>query len=486
MPATVAIGQTSFTTSGTGDTATTVSGPDDSAFDAVGDLWQVDRGNNRVLEFVPPLRTGMAASVVLGQTSLTSNAATTTQSGIDHPSGVAFDAAGDVWVADSLNDRVLEYVPPFHTGMDAHVVLGQTTFTTGAAATTASGMSFPFDLVFTSAGDLLVTELDNNRILEFVPPFTDGMNASVVLGQGSFTTATAGTTATALKEPVGLAVNASGELFVGDAGNARVLGFAPPFTTGMAASLVIGQTSFTTSTPGTTAVNLSAPTGVAIDARGNLWLTDSSNSRVLEFAPPFSDGMAASTVLGQSTFATSAPTLSSMGFSFPIGVVLDPHGNLWVSDQGYDRVLGFLPPGFSVQFVTAGLPWGTAWSVTFGGATLPTTTGSITVSETNGSYPFSAGSVGGYQETPGSGTVVVNGTGVTVVLDFTATILGMAPGTFWTLVTGVLAAVVVVDTALLVALLARRRRSGPKSPPIWSESGPPTPPSGGSPPSPPS
>ncbi len=69
----------------------------------------VDTGNNRVLEFVAPLFTGMAASLVIGQSSFTSSGSATTQSGLHNPEGLAFDSSGNLWVAENSNNRVLEF-----------------------------------------------------------------------------------------------------------------------------------------------------------------------------------------------------------------------------------------------------------------------------------------------------------------------------------------------------------------------------------------
>lgn len=102
--------------------------------------------------------------------------------------------------------------------------------------------------------------------------------ADAVLGQASFTTTSAGTTASAFAASFGpnaFAVDRSGRLFVADAYNNRVLSWpsAAAFTNGQAADLVIGQLDFTTGTPNTggiSAATLFTPFGVAIDVAGNL------------------------------------------------------------------------------------------------------------------------------------------------------------------------------------------------------------------------
>ena len=105
--------------------------PDSVAVDSHGDVWVSDYGNNRVLEYIPGTAPcaagqfcdGMPASIVLGQPDLLSNtldnsgfggctgvddvSGTTTPCGLDAPGPLAFDSLGDLWVADTGNDRVL-------------------------------------------------------------------------------------------------------------------------------------------------------------------------------------------------------------------------------------------------------------------------------------------------------------------------------------------------------------------------------------------
>jgi secreted PhoX family phosphatase len=144
----------------------------------------------------------MAASLVIGQADLVSSGAATTATGLGFPTGVTFDSAGNLWVGDTGNNRVLQFKPAFANGMTAGLVLGQASFTTNAAATTQSGLSGPFGIAFDSSGNLGVADSGNNRTLGFQPPFSNNQNASLVLGQANFTTATGATTATGEAAPV--------------------------------------------------------------------------------------------------------------------------------------------------------------------------------------------------------------------------------------------------------------------------------------------
>lgn len=180
--------------------ATSLCYPTAVAFDASGNLWVADRGNNRVLEYAPPFSTGMAASVELGYAaSVGMNSpftgssfhgdacAAVTAGSLCSPAGLGFDSGGNLWVADASDRRVLEFRPPFTSGMAAALVVGQPSLTQAAAgAPAANTVGTPAAVGFDSHGDLFVSDGEDNRILIYAPPFSDGMSAIVVLGQPSF------------------------------------------------------------------------------------------------------------------------------------------------------------------------------------------------------------------------------------------------------------------------------------------------------------
>jgi sugar lactone lactonase YvrE len=363
--ASVVIGQSSFTTNTAADGASGLFVAVAGAFDASGNLWVADSFNSRILEFMPPFSNGMGASLVIGQPNFDTDNETTSQSGLDTPTSVAFDASGNLWVADSYNARVVEFKSPFSSGMGALLVLGQNNFTTNQPQEgnfTGSGFANPTSVVFDPSGDLWVLDADANRVLGFKPPFSNGMSASLVIGQPNFTRGDPSTTENGLSaEFGGLAIDSSGNVWVADSGNNRVLEFKAPLSNGTSASVVIGQPNFRTSSlaPQPTQWSLNEPGAVAFDPSGNLWVGDCQNNRVLEFKPPFSTTtttrMNASLVIGQRNFTTGDVGTTQAAFGstentedvIPCAApTVDRSGNVWVFDSGNNRVLGFsVSPG---------------------------------------------------------------------------------------------------------------------------------------------
>ncbi len=340
--ASLVIGQKDFTSGGRDISQSGLNDVAQALFDSAGNLWVSEWASSRVVEFRPPFATGMDASLVIGQPDFKTGLPATTQNGLFHPYEIAFHSSQNLWVSDSDNARVLEFKPPFSTGMSASLVIGQKNFTTNNRSLSQDGLSYPDGIAFDKSGNLWVFDDLRNRILGFKPPFSNGMSASLVIGQANFESKASYTTQNGLDFPGGegggLAIDPSGNLWVADYGNNRVLEFKPPFSSGMNAAVVIGQPDFVTSESSIGKAGLGTPL-VSIDPSGNLWVVDHYNNRVLEFLPPFSSGMAASLVIGQPDFTTGKSAVSQNGFSEIDIPGFDSSGNLWVPD--HNRVLEF-------------------------------------------------------------------------------------------------------------------------------------------------
>jgi sugar lactone lactonase YvrE len=229
-------------------------------------------------------------------------------------------------------------------------VLGASDFTTpGNAAATPSGFSFPSGVAIDPlTGKLFVASAGQNRVLRFASAasLANGTNAESVFGQTTFSGTSPGTSATNLAAPSGLHVDRKGRLWVADFDNNRVLMFQGASTLpgfGSAPDRVFGQPDFTTSSSGTTASKMNGPFQVFVDASDNLWVSDADNNRVLKFAnvSALGNGAAASAVIGQPNFTTGSAATSSVKMDRPFGVTIDAGGRLWVAEFDNNRILRF-------------------------------------------------------------------------------------------------------------------------------------------------
>jgi len=359
--------------------ATTLSGPRDVAVDGAGNVYVADTGFSRVLRYAAPITSGKAASAVFGQggslSSGTANLGGVSATSLALPEKLHVDASGRLWIADTGNNRVLEYDLPL-TSATASRVFGQVdrnqvpSFSTNVqdspdGFTNAAGLFHPRGVVTDGAGRLWVGEFESSRVVAFDTPFAaapTSLVANRVLGKERFIDAFANQpTANRMNNPFGVAVDRShtpNRLWVADLGNSRVLGYASTDTlnTNLNADLVLGQPDMAHGSPrrglngplanATNAVTSNAafadPSSVAVDSLGGVYVADTSNSRVLKFTDPFATDAVGDQVFGQTSFTTINPNFpygTATGFIGPSGVSIDVNDNLWVADTKNHRAV---------------------------------------------------------------------------------------------------------------------------------------------------
>lgn len=315
----------------------------------------------------------------------------------DLPEGLALDTSTNppaLYVSDTLNNRVLGFqnASSFANGQPANIVLGQpdlaTTLAVGTGHTSNAGLISPTGITVDAQGNVYVVDAGNNRILRFPKPFaqTGSQAADLVIGQSSFTTnaanqggisaATLSFTSSAGPYQAFLAFDSSGNLWVADAGNNRVLRFnaaalaTQPPVQGPAADLVLGQSDFVTGTynqpsgfnPLASLTSFTTPSGIAFDTAGRLFVAESASTRqgrVLMWTPPFYIGETASRILGVDTANPAPPPVSEFQFNVGPGNLFAIGNGIGVTDTNNNRILVFPP----VEQWTAGTTYQAAIEV---------------------------------------------------------------------------------------------------------------------------
>jgi NHL repeat len=358
--------------------------PDGLTIDGAGNLYIADSSFSRIVEYNTPLSGGNTTpNAVLGQADFTSGACNSTgvgAMGLCLPSGVAIDDAGSLYAADLAKNRVVQYRNPLSTPA-ATLVLGQTVFDQNSVNLTKPVSLYrPAAVVidtYSSPNHIYLADTSNNRVLGWlsVPKYKYSGPPDLVIGQPN---AAAGgcnqnqidasgnslPSAGTLCLPDGLAVDPSGNLYVADSGNFRVLEYRAPFANGKSANLsadaVFGQKgSFTTrieNNGGVNAGSMAAPGGIAIDKFGHLYVTDPANNRVLQYDHPGPGDTTADTVFGQDgSFSSNVCNISGFcsrtqcftsadSLCGPAAVAVDGAGKLYIADTINNRVLVFFNP----------------------------------------------------------------------------------------------------------------------------------------------
>jgi sugar lactone lactonase YvrE len=344
------------------------------AVDSSGDFYLSSVLTNQVFIF----EAAVATSNTTAQLFLGPGAGAPSSVSFQHPHGLAFDSSFGLYIADTDYNRVVRYFLPAPQTSQANLELGQPGMGYGAPnAVDAIGLDAPAGVALdTSAGappyPLYVTDSANNRVLGWTDAasFASGAPAAIVVGQpiplsyrcnnGSAPGDLSGIGPDSLCDPQGAAVDGAGNLFVADTGNNRVLEYASPIaafnssgqSAGFAASAVFGQKGSYTADGcnpgGIGAATLCAPQSAAFDSSGNLYIADTGNNRVLEFAPPFGVSPAAAAVFGQGgSFASQVCNLGALGAATlcaPGGVAADPAGNIYIADTANNRALEYDAP----------------------------------------------------------------------------------------------------------------------------------------------
>lgn len=292
--------------------------PTGVAYDGAGNLYIAEAGAHRVRKVDTQ---GMMTTVAGdGAQGYGGNGGAATAAQMDTPVGVAVDAGGNVYVCDSHNHRVRRVDAA--TGVMTTVVgTGVAGFAGDGGAATTAVLDLPVAVAVDGAGNLWVADARSHRVRK-VDAGTGVIRTVAGTGVQGFAGDGGLAVAAQLDSPSGLAVDGSGNVYVADAHNGRVR--RVDAGTGVISTVVGG------------AGQLQLPRGVAVDAGGALYVSDASDFRVRRVdAVGGAVAVAGSGVEGFSgDFAV--PTAATMGR--PAGVAISPVGLLTVAEAGDGRV----------------------------------------------------------------------------------------------------------------------------------------------------
>ncbi|MDR3702461.1 MAG: hypothetical protein P4L56_22625 [Candidatus Sulfopaludibacter sp.] len=337
--------------------AAQLNGPTGITMDPAGNLYVGDTGNNVVRKIA---RDGTIATFAgNGNQGYGSDGVPATATSLNQPQGVSWDAAGNLYIADTNNQRVRRVAPDGTIATVAGNGLadysGDNVGGTGIVSSSGDNgpaikapVVLPTDVAADQSGNLYIADFGNSKIrtvssagviatlignLDGVPPENGQAAASI-----------------RLNGPTGVAVDSAGTVYFteGSVGTGSglvqsdymVWKVADGIFTAFAGT---GENSYSGDGGPAVTAQIDTPGGVAMDSAGNLYIADSRNHRIRKMTP----GGAIATVAGNGTAGFSGDGKSALNAQLngPSGVAVDPSGTIYIADTNNNRIRVVTPEG---------------------------------------------------------------------------------------------------------------------------------------------
>jgi sugar lactone lactonase YvrE len=314
-------------------TSAQLNGPSRVAVDSSGNLFIADTGNNVIREVVRA--TGNIITVAgNGTAGYSGDGGSATSAQLNAPFGLAVDASGDLFIADAGNNVIREVIQA--TGIIITVAGNGTAGYSGdGAAATSAQLNNPCGVTVDANGNVFIADTGNNVIREVVQ--TTG-NIITVAGNGTAGYSGDGGPATSaqLNTPYDVAVDHNGNLFIADTGNYCIREVVQ--STGNIITVAgNGTAGYSGDGGAATSAQLNLPVSIAVDASGNLFIADAGNNCVREVLQTTGTIF---TVAGNGTagYSGDGGLATSAQLNGPEGVAVDASGDLFVADTGNDCI----------------------------------------------------------------------------------------------------------------------------------------------------
>lgn len=305
------------------DTLPSFNSPSGVAVDAAGNIYVADFGNNLIRKITP----GGVVSTFAGSGNQGKIDGTASLASFKEPSGITADASGNLFIADAGNDLIRKITA---AGVVSTIAGGDTTgFVNG------TGLNSPFfdpiGITVDASGNLYVADAGNNQI-------------RLITSGGMVTTFASNDTTGALpaphfNNPTGVAIDASGNVYTANYLNNNILIINPAGTVNIYAGSPIGLPGANDGPAGSATFYL--PNSVAVDAAGNVYVADGVNNLIRKITP----AGVVSTLAGSGVPGAIDSTGVAASFNGPAGLAVDAAGNVYVADSNNNLIRKITPAG---------------------------------------------------------------------------------------------------------------------------------------------
>jgi len=297
--------------------------PSGVALDGSGNVYVVDSYNNQIRKITP----AGVVSTLAGSTTQGNTDGTGSKASFYLPIGVAVDSNGNVYVADSGNHLIRKITP---AGV-VSTLAGSTTFGYADGTGSKASFNYPSGVAVDSNGNVYVADNNNNEIRKITPAGV----VSTLAGSTAQGNADGTGSAASFNSPTDVTVDSNGNVYVVDQFNYAIRKITPA---GVVSTLA-GSTTAGSSDGTGSAASFNAPTGVAVDDSGNLYVADTYNHENRKITP----AGVVSTLAGSTTKGSSDGTGSAASFDQPYGVAVDGSGNVYVADYNNHEIRKLTP-----------------------------------------------------------------------------------------------------------------------------------------------
>ncbi len=311
-------------------TAAGLDAPRGVSVDAQGNLYIADQQNNRVREVSDGTIMTIAGT---GSPGYSGDAGPATAAHLDVPAGVAVDGHGDVYIADTLNNRIRKV-----SGGIITTVAGTGTpgFSGDHGPATAAELYNPYGVAVDGHGNVYIADSGNNRVRE-----VSGGTITTIAGNGGGAGCPDGPALGAvLSFPTGVAVDEPGDVYIADSSDNCVREVTGATITTIAGTGIAG---YSGDLGPATAAQLHFPYGIAVDKQGNVYVSDGGNAALRKIDAGGTIGTIAGGLPGGRSAGDGGPAVNAL-LSEPKGIALDAQGALYIADYGANVVRKIADP----------------------------------------------------------------------------------------------------------------------------------------------
>ena len=310
-------------------TAAGLNNPMGLATDPFGNVYVADNGNNRVRKIdLTGIITTIAGNGIPGYNG---DGIAATAGELNHPTAVATDAYGDVFISDSGNGRIREVNSK---GIISTVAgNGKYGFNGDGGQASAAEFAYPMGLTVDAAGNIYVADNGNYRIRKINTSGIVNTIAGTNIAGGYNDNGISATTAE-LYSPFGIVADQAGNIYISEGVEYSYINRISP--DGHISNFAgAGKQAFSGDGGEAVVASLNAPWGMAMDANGNMYIADHGNNRVRGIG---TDGVIITIAGGGSNGLGDGGYASTAELNNPSGIAIDGAGDIFVSDQGNNRI----------------------------------------------------------------------------------------------------------------------------------------------------